>query len=456
MSCSSAADLAAAEQLQRHRKAEADARILPLFRAPAHGCGEHATKRPQHTGVSSRSRAINGRVMSLARNSAGFVPISPELVPQTLFTRRKFWAERFGIAPVLPTTRAEMDELGWDSAATSSSSPATPTSTTPASAWRWSAACWRRRASASASSLSPTGATPRRSARSAARPSCGASPPATWTRWSTATRRTGGCATTTRTRRAARAGGAPIARVIVYAQRCREAFGDVPVVIGGIEASLRRIAHYDYWSDKVRRSILLDSRADLLVYGNGERAIVEIAHRLAAGEAPEHITRPARHRVLAPARRRGSRAGPRSTRRRSTRPGRSQPPVDPYAMPRERGGACATSAAPARRRRRRRRSCRAPACGRASDRARDGRAHARLRRRSRPIRCCTRTRRASCTSRRTRATRARWCSGTATATSGSTRRRCRCRRRRWTASTSCRTRASRTRATATRRSRRTR
>jgi len=70
---------------------------------------------------------------------------------------------------------------------------------------------------------------------------------------------------------------------IVYSHRCREAFKDVPVVIGGIEASLRRIAHYDYWQDKVRRSILTDSKADLLVYGNGERAIVDIAHRLAAG-----------------------------------------------------------------------------------------------------------------------------------------------------------------------------
>src|SRR4029079_14926012 len=59
--------------------------------------------------------AIYGRVMSLARKSAGFVPISPELVPQTLFSRRKFWAHRFGVAPVLPTTRAEMDELGWES-----------------------------------------------------------------------------------------------------------------------------------------------------------------------------------------------------------------------------------------------------------------------------------------------------------------------------------------------------
>jgi uncharacterized radical SAM protein YgiQ len=77
-------------------------------------------------------------------------------------------------------------------------------------------------------------------------------------------------------------GKRPDRAVIVYAQRCQEAFRDVPVVIGGIEASLRRIAHYDYWSDKVRRSIVLDSKADLLLYGNAERALVEVAHRFAA------------------------------------------------------------------------------------------------------------------------------------------------------------------------------
>jgi uncharacterized radical SAM protein YgiQ len=77
------------------------------------------------------------------------------------------------------------------------------------------------------------------------------------------------------------AGRRPDRASLVYAQRCREAFNDVPIVIGGIEASLRRIAHYDYWQDKVRRSILVDSKADLLLYGNAERAIVEIAHRLA-------------------------------------------------------------------------------------------------------------------------------------------------------------------------------
>lgn len=85
-------------------------------------------------------------------------------------------------------------------------------------------------------------------------------------------------------------GRRPDRACLVYAQRCREAYGDVPIVIGGIEASLRRIAHYDYWQDKVRRSILVDSKADLLLYGNAERAIVEIAHRLAAREPVQHIT----------------------------------------------------------------------------------------------------------------------------------------------------------------------
>src|SRR5205814_1984536 len=67
--------------------------------------------------------------------------------------------------------------------------------------------------------------------------------------------------------------------------RAREAFPGVPIVAGGVEASLRRLAHYDYWSDTVRRSILLDAKPDLLVYGMGEQAIVEIAQRLAAGKA---------------------------------------------------------------------------------------------------------------------------------------------------------------------------
>jgi uncharacterized radical SAM protein YgiQ len=85
-------------------------------------------------------------------------------------------------------------------------------------------------------------------------------------------------------------GKRPDRAALVYAQRCKEAWNDVPIVMGGIEASLRRIAHYDYWQDKVRRSILVDAKCDLLLYGNAERAIVEIAHRLAAREPVEHIT----------------------------------------------------------------------------------------------------------------------------------------------------------------------
>ncbi|UGA56118.1 YgiQ family radical SAM protein [Vibrio sp. VB16] len=85
-------------------------------------------------------------------------------------------------------------------------------------------------------------------------------------------------------------GKRPDRAVTVYTQRCKEAFKEVPVVIGGIEGSLRRIAHYDYWSDKVRRSVLFDSKADILVYGNAERPLVEVAHRIAQGENVKNIT----------------------------------------------------------------------------------------------------------------------------------------------------------------------
>ncbi|CAM3628031.1 YgiQ family radical SAM protein [Polaromonas hydrogenivorans] len=85
-------------------------------------------------------------------------------------------------------------------------------------------------------------------------------------------------------------GKRPDRAAIVYSQRCREAYKDVPIILGGIEGSLRRIAHYDYWSDKVRRSIVVDAKSDLLLYGNAERALVEIAHRLAAREPVQSIT----------------------------------------------------------------------------------------------------------------------------------------------------------------------
>jgi len=85
-------------------------------------------------------------------------------------------------------------------------------------------------------------------------------------------------------------GKRPDRAAIVYSQRCREAYKDVPIILGGIEGSLRRIAHYDYWSDKVRRSIVVDAKCDLLLYGNAERALVEVAHRIAAREPVETIT----------------------------------------------------------------------------------------------------------------------------------------------------------------------
>ncbi len=85
-------------------------------------------------------------------------------------------------------------------------------------------------------------------------------------------------------------GKRPDRAVLVYSQRCKEAYKDVPVVIGGIEASLRRIAHYDYWSEKTRRSILFDAKADILVYGNAERPLVEVSHRIASGEDIKNIT----------------------------------------------------------------------------------------------------------------------------------------------------------------------
>ncbi len=86
-----------------------------------------------------------------------------------------------------------------------------------------------------------------------------------------------------------RAGLRPDRATIIYTNRIREAFGCVPIVLGGLEASMRRLAHYDYWSGKVRRSILLDSKADILVYGMGERQIIEIARQLKEGKDAKDI-----------------------------------------------------------------------------------------------------------------------------------------------------------------------
>jgi uncharacterized radical SAM protein YgiQ len=202
---------------------------------------------------------------------------------------RKHWAERFGTAPFLPMTRAEMDALGWDSCdiilVTGDAYVDLPS---------FGMAVIGRVLEGQGFRVGIIAQPDWHSAEPFAalgRPNLffgitGGNMDSMVNRY-TADRRL-------RSDDAYTPGGIggkrPDRSVIVYAQRAREAFKDVPVVIGGIEASLRRIAHFDYWSEKVRRSVLLDSKADLLVYGNGERQVCEIAHRLAAGAGIEELT----------------------------------------------------------------------------------------------------------------------------------------------------------------------
>jgi uncharacterized radical SAM protein YgiQ len=213
----------------------------------------------------------------------------PSLQPaRELFSYRKHWAARFGKAPWLPMSRAEMDELGWDSCdviiVTGDAYVDHPSfgmsiigRVLEAQGFRVGLIAqpdWR-----SKDAFLALGAPNLFFGITAGNMD-------SMVNRYTADRRV-------RSDDAYTPGGVgghrPDRSVIVYAQRAREAFGDVPIVIGGIEASLRRIAHYDYWSEKVRRSILLDAKADLLVFGNAERQIVEIAHRLSAGERIDEI-----------------------------------------------------------------------------------------------------------------------------------------------------------------------
>ncbi|KQV89886.1 YgiQ family radical SAM protein [Massilia sp. Root351] len=134
----------------------------------------------------------------------------------------------------------------------------------------------------------------------------------------------------------------PDRAVTVYSQRAREAYPDVPVVIGSIEASLRRIAHYDYWSDKVRRSVLPDSKADLLIFGNAERALVDLTHRLNAGEPIKDIKDLRGTAFMVP---QGWLPGDDWGVQNSSRvdvPGKVDAHPDPYAMAKEDKAACAT------------------------------------------------------------------------------------------------------------------
>ena len=271
-----------------------------------------------------------------------------------LFSYRPYWAKRFGIAPFLPTTRAEMDELGWeccDVILVTGDAYIDHPSFGMALIGRLLEAHGFRVGILDQPDWRPRGRGGDGGDRGAdADPFRALGRPALF--WGvTAGNMDSMVNRYTSDRRIRRddaysPDGAPGLRpdraVLVYAQRCREAYGDVPLVIGGIEASLRRIAHYDYWSDKVRRSILVDAGADLLVYGNAERSIVEIAHRLAAGAAIDEI-RDVRGTAFV-----GYRDG--FSEIDSTaidRPGRIEPLPDPYAMSEERAAAPCSTGAPA-------------------------------------------------------------------------------------------------------------
>ncbi len=200
-----------------------------------------------------------------------------------LFSYRPHWAKRFGTAPFLPMSRAEMDQLGWDACdvilVTGDAYIDHPS---------FGMALVGRLLEAQGFRVGIISQPDWKSAeafRALGRPNLYFGVTAgnmdSMVNRYTSDRKI-------RSDDAYTAGAEPHKRpdraVTAYAQRCREAFKDVPVIVGGIEASLRRIAHYDYWSDKVRRSVLADSKADMLLFGNAERALVALTHRLAAGE----------------------------------------------------------------------------------------------------------------------------------------------------------------------------
>ena len=204
-------------------------------------------------------------------------------MPTPLYSYRKYWAECFGPAPELPMSRSEMDALGWDSCdiiiVTGDAYVDHPSFGMAVIGRLLEAQGFRVGIIAqpdwsSAEAFKVLG-----------KPNlffgvAAGTMDSMINRYTADRKRRNDDAYTPDNK----GGKRPDRAVIVYSQRLREAYRDVPLVIGSIEASLRRIAHYDYWSDKIRRSILLDSRADLLLYGNAERAIVDLAHRLAAGE----------------------------------------------------------------------------------------------------------------------------------------------------------------------------
>ncbi len=200
-----------------------------------------------------------------------------------LFGYRKYWAQRFGVAPELPMSREEMDALGWDSCdiilVTGDAYIDHPSFGMALIGRLLEAQGFR------VGILSQPDWTNAEDFKALGKPNLffgvtGGNMDSMVNRYTSDKKIRSNDAYTAD----GVAGKRPDRAVNVYSHRCREAYKDVPIIIGGIEASLRRIAHYDYWSDTVRKSVLLDAKADLLVYGNAERQVVEIAHRLANGE----------------------------------------------------------------------------------------------------------------------------------------------------------------------------
>ncbi len=223
-----------------------------------------------------------------AVNSGKLAKKEADIDAKNIFSYRKYWAQRFGIAPFLPMSREEMDLLGWDSCdviIVTGDAYVDHPSFGMAIMGRLLEAQGFRVGIIAQPEWSDSEAF-----KALGKPNLyygvtGGNMDSMINRY-TADRRIRHNDSYTPNDEG---GKRPDRSVIVYSQRCREAYKDVPIVIGGIEASLRRTAHYDYWSDKVRRSVLIDSKADILLYGNAERAIVDLTHRVAAGEAPKDI-----------------------------------------------------------------------------------------------------------------------------------------------------------------------
>ena len=211
-----------------------------------------------------------------------------EFKPRKLFSYPKYWAECFDTAPYLPMSRAEMDELGWDSCdiiiVTADAYVDHPSFGMAVVGRLLEAQGFRVGIIAQPEwdSAEPF--------KQLGKPNLffgvtGGNMDSLINRYTADLRLRNDDAYTPH----AEAGKRPDRSVIVYSQRCREAYYDTPIVIGGIEASLRRIAQYDYWTDAVRRSVLIDSNADILLYGNSERALVEVAHEIANGKEVKEL-----------------------------------------------------------------------------------------------------------------------------------------------------------------------